>query len=453
MWLLLSALALCGMPALCADVCNGLPAEAAKGLQYWLDSAENPPPVSFRVSVKHGGPAFRITVRSRLRELSDNPVVAGYIEVARCRDAKQLQSLPIMADQPINFGRTFHVEDLNFDGYLDFSVLTEFAAKFVSRSYWVYDPASGLFVENDLTRKLGENCLGSEWHGGCWKASEIDFDQNTREIRAHYLPGFAVCSLSSTDYGGDRYRVNNNHLILIHKEEVTSDNCKVTYSDLAGGTMRVTGIRRFTAPPPSVEAPPSQSPNSREPPSPISGVLLYERPLDPNQQGLFSNTGGQVGGSQFVFPDTVDITGIRWYGYYTCRINPVGTSPVFNVSFLPDSGGLPVSEPIYSRQVQARVSETTARVISDPAFAVNYEVYVYTIDALPPLSIPAGRRTWISISAAPSSCEWLWNRGSAGDTGTSAWGASEGSRVSRWTQLSDNLAFALYGRKIGTVAH
>jgi len=174
-------------------------------------------------------------------------VHAGDIEVARCQDGKQLQSLPVMAWQPINFGRSFHVEDLNFDGYLDFSVLTEFAGKFRSRSYWVYDPGSGLFVENELTRKLGENCLGSEWHSGCWKAYQIDFDQNKREIRAHYMLGFAVCPISSTDYSGDRYRVKHNRLILIHREEVTSDNCKVTYSDLISGTMRVTQVLRFDA--------------------------------------------------------------------------------------------------------------------------------------------------------------------------------------------------------------
>jgi len=150
-----------------------------------------------------------------------------------------------MAWQPLNFGDSFEALDINFDGYRDLSVLTDFAGKFTSRSYWVYDPRSGIFVENELTRKLGENCLGSEWHGGCWKASQIDFDQNEREIRTYYMLPFAVCRIA--DYSGDRYIVKNNQLILIHKEEVTSDNCKVTYSDLVNGTMRVTQVLRFDA--------------------------------------------------------------------------------------------------------------------------------------------------------------------------------------------------------------
>jgi hypothetical protein len=250
MLLRLSLLALFGMSTLWADVCGGLPADAPKGLEYWPDVADNPPPLSFRVSVKPDGPAFRITVRTVSFDWRNNKgrlVHAGDIEVARCQDGNHLQSLPITASQPLNFARSFHVEDLNFDGYLDFSVLAEFAGRFRSRSYWVYDPGSGLFVENELTRKLGENCLGSEWHGACWKASHIDFDQNKREIRTYYILDSAVCPISSTDYSGDRYRVKDNRLILLHKEEVTSDNCKVTYSDLIGGTMRVTQILRFDA--------------------------------------------------------------------------------------------------------------------------------------------------------------------------------------------------------------
>src|SRR5579863_1587891 len=181
MWRLVSVLALCGMPALRADVCSGLPTGDPKALNFWGAAETLPPPASFQLSVKQGGPAFRITVRpiwqlSAGRVLSDDDH-AGEIEVARCEDGMQLQVLPILAaGQSIDFGASFHADDINFDGYLDFSVLTEFAGKFKSRSYWVYDPGSGLFVENELTRELSENCLGPDWHGGCWKAANIDFD-------------------------------------------------------------------------------------------------------------------------------------------------------------------------------------------------------------------------------------------------------------------------------------
>ncbi len=170
MWWLLSVLALCGMPALRADVCDGLQAGPPQGSEL----VESNLVLSFKLSVGPGGPAFRITVRPLWQRNAGGVILgddghAGDIEVAHCQDGKPLQVLRVTAEQAINFGATFHAEDINFDGYLDFSVLTEFAAKWGSRSYWVYDPASGLFAENELTRELSENCLGPGWHGGCLK--------------------------------------------------------------------------------------------------------------------------------------------------------------------------------------------------------------------------------------------------------------------------------------------
>jgi hypothetical protein len=461
MWRLFSVLTLCGIPLLRADVCGGLPASPPNDSDMWRPY-ESP---SFQLSVKPGGSAFRITVRPLWQLNADGRAVvdthAGDIEVVRCQDGEQLQVLPITADQPINFGATFHADDINFDGYLDFSVLTEFAAKFGSRSYWVYDPGSGLFVENELTRELSENCLGAAWHRGCWKAAHIGFDQNKREIRADYIPSFAACAPNG--YSGDRYRVQDNRLILVHKEELTRDNCTLTYSDLIGGTMRVTRVLRFNRAPginaadPSRKAPPSQSPdpqppNSRELVASVGGDVLYEHALDDHQQGLFSNARErrQVGAGQFVLSDKVFVTGIRWYGYYTCNINPDGISPAFDVRFYPDKDGLPASQPIYSAGVEAHVARTTASVVPDPASGVDFQVYAYTVDLPGPLTIPAGQPMWISISAEPSTCEWLWDRGSSADSGISVSGISGNNGFSRWTQLKDSLAFALYGRKFGT---
>jgi hypothetical protein len=445
------------MPALCADVCGGLPTGDSKALNFWGATDKLPPPASFQLSVKRGGPAFRITVRPLAFDLKGNGIAvhAGDIEVARCQDGKQLQVLPILAWQPIDFGASFHADDINFDGYLDFSVLTEFASKFGSRSYWVYDPGSRLFVENELARKLGENCLGSEWHGGCWKASQIDIDQNKREIRTYYIPPFCPCS--PTGYSGDRYGVKNNRLILVHKEELAEDSCKLTYSDLVGGTMRVTEIWHFephVQPPgaPPSPSPDAQSPNSREPAPPVRGDLLYQRPLDGEQEGLSSNTTTdqrrqQVGADQFVMPNAVIITAVRWYGY-RCHGDP-GISQAFDISFFSDKEGLPAGEPIYTTKVEARINETKTKI-------GDSEVYVYTADALPPLSIPAGRRTWVLISQGVANCYFLWNRSSSvdGEAGVAGFdNAVDNDRFSNWLHLKDHLAFALYGRKIEPVAH
>jgi hypothetical protein len=205
----------------------------------------------------------------------------------------------------------------------------------------------------------------------------------------------------------------------------------------AAGTLCCCGYNRMQAP---VQKPPS-------PPSQLNVELLYERPLDSRQEGVFSNKGKdqheQVGAGQFVFPGAVTITGIRWYGYYNCIFNPVGTSPLFDISFLPDIDGLPAAEPLYARQIPVHVTETKASV-PRPPFG-DQEVYVYTVDSLPPISIPAGRGMWISISQAPFFCEWLWDRSSSVDGQISATGISENGRFSKWSRLKDDLAFSLYG--------
>jgi hypothetical protein len=123
--------------------------------------------------------------------------------------------------------------------------LTEFAAGWWSRSYWVYDPGSGLFAENELTRGLRELAV-----------SKIDVDSKKHEVSTRgEVCAMCGCSGMTPDQGGDvnRYRVENNRLILIRKQEhaqIASREgvfqfCTVTVSDLVGGTMRLTSVRRF----------------------------------------------------------------------------------------------------------------------------------------------------------------------------------------------------------------
>jgi hypothetical protein len=145
MWLRLSVFALCGMPALWADACDGLPTHPPEGRggfpQTYYDKPP-PPASSFQFSVKPGGPAFSITIRTFPSVKVDGPAifkpvappgsgwpdngdVVGDIEVARCQDGKRLQLLPIMNGDSYNFAETFQANDIDFDGYLDFSVLSD----------------------------------------------------------------------------------------------------------------------------------------------------------------------------------------------------------------------------------------------------------------------------------------------------------------------------------------
>jgi hypothetical protein len=227
-----------GSLPLCAQVCNGLPSGPGDISKY----SDKPVTTVFQMSVKSGGPVFRITVRPLLYSYQREPVQAADIEIASCQDGKHIQVLQIKAWQPINFGATFVAQDINFDGYNDFSVLSEYAAKYGSRSYWVYDPRSESFTESALTRELSENCLGREWHGGCWKADAINFDSSKREINVHYLIGVGECGSPV-----DRYRVQGDRLVVVHKEilEMNPEKCTITVSDLTRSRMRVTAVHRF----------------------------------------------------------------------------------------------------------------------------------------------------------------------------------------------------------------
>lgn len=234
----LSVLLLVGSLPLAAQTCDHLRAEPSDGSNFLV----KPVTEAYRVSVAPGGPAFRVTIRPLLDHIETPLVHAGDIEIARCEDGTPVQVLPIRAHQPIHFAATFAARDINFDGYVDISVISEFAAKYTSRSYWVYDPHAERFVENELTRELSENCLGKAWHGGCWRANTIDFDSLRHEITAHYLIGVGNCGMPA-----DRYRVEGGRLVVVHQEvlEMSPDQCTVTISDRSAGTMRITAVHHF----------------------------------------------------------------------------------------------------------------------------------------------------------------------------------------------------------------
>ena len=137
-----------------------------------------------------------------------------------------LQLLTIMASQPINFPATFATSDVNFDGYLDFSVLAEFGGTFGAQSWWIYDPASGRFVQNELTRQLRK--LGNNGY---------HLDPKKHEISIEGL--LAVCPALV-----DRYRLEGDRLVETGCQN-SETVCTVTDSDLRDETMHRTGQRRF----------------------------------------------------------------------------------------------------------------------------------------------------------------------------------------------------------------
>ena len=105
------------------------------------------------------------------------------------------------------------------------------------------------FIQNELTHDLrcGSVAVTSKYGGACLVAAFIDFDPEKREISRRYFGG-AMGGCPNTGEGkGERYRVENNRLLLIHKQDFEREPqpCTVTEWDLIGGTTRVTKVRRY----------------------------------------------------------------------------------------------------------------------------------------------------------------------------------------------------------------
>jgi hypothetical protein len=146
-----------------------------------------------------------------------------------------------MSDAAINFGATFLAEDINFDGYLDFSIVTAFGSKFGRRTYWIYDPDSDRFIQNELTREFGE--LGT---------NEYHLDSKNHELSVENIMAGCPRLIS-------RFHIEDNHLVKVHEEAGTQFikdgsvksslppgvRCTVTYRDLVDGRMRITKVRHF----------------------------------------------------------------------------------------------------------------------------------------------------------------------------------------------------------------
>ena len=193
------------------------------------------------------------------------------------------------------------------------------------------------------------------------------------------------------------------------------------------------------------------------PPAPVKLELQLELPPDIHQEGLFSNTPktrSQVGAVQFSLSEATLIAAIHWYGYYECLVSSYEGLPSFEVRVFADKDGLPGPEPIEVRTVASRVNRTGIEVPRPPE---SRGVYGYTAEFSPPLSIPAGQRTWIVISQAgpekQGQCQWLWSRSSSVLDAPSASGIAAGGRFSDWSRLrptlpggGDHLAFSLYGQ-------
>ena len=134
-------------------------------------------------------------------DTSNEPKHVGRIEISRKGSAGRPQVIELWSF--VHVSRIFeslHAQDVNFDGYQDIGVLSGHGAKWGSYAYWLFDPTSGRFITNRLTRELSR--LG---------AHERHLDPKSRTIKLEYLTlGEAPVS--------DTYRIGKNRLTLVEAQ-------------------------------------------------------------------------------------------------------------------------------------------------------------------------------------------------------------------------------------------
>jgi hypothetical protein len=174
-----------------------------------------------------------------------------------------------------------------------------------------------------------------------------------------------------------------------------------------------------------------------------AGIIYQQALLNSGDAGPFSELDGQQSADNFTLSSAATVGGAEWFGSYL-NLNrlPAGTTSVsFHVRFFQDSGGTPLTNPFYDRAVSATVTDTG---MLSPS---GTELYQFSADSLPPVTIPGGAQTWVSIVESDASTpvnNWEWAdsaRTTQDGVGTrfsdgASWGVDTGDD-------RDNLAFTL----------
>ena len=131
----------------------------------------------------------------------------GRVEVCKQGSSVPFQTIEFNAYPDVSLWiSNFHILDVNFDGYADLGALYDFGAKFGSYQFWIFDPKSQRFVQNQLTDELREI-----------RANDDVFDPASKTIHSQYLN-------FNEGVIGETYQVSDDHLVLIEVEERVKDD-------------------------------------------------------------------------------------------------------------------------------------------------------------------------------------------------------------------------------------
>jgi hypothetical protein len=186
---------------------------------------ERIPPFVKTVELHSGLPPLEIRVIPATA--SEDPAAPlGRVEISRRGEPKPFQTIVVTGEgYPVHL--TFsEFEDANFDGYTDLLLGNAGGAKWGGYAIYFYDPRSGTFVQNGLSREMSERLRGND----------LRFHRATGEIEVDRLVfGCQEQPVVET------FVIKGNHLRQTGQEDLVhgKDGCyRVTRKILPGGAMR-----------------------------------------------------------------------------------------------------------------------------------------------------------------------------------------------------------------------
>src|SRR5262245_65789955 len=133
------------------------------------------------VKIHPNGPVYtlRTIVNSQAEhcKLDGEACLVGWIRVYTQGAAVPLQTIEFRTRADVSwFAKGPHIEDVNFDGYQDISVVDEVAGKWGSDQYRLFDPTTGRFVKSVLANELT-----------ALRHNELVFDSTTKQIHTSHF--------------------------------------------------------------------------------------------------------------------------------------------------------------------------------------------------------------------------------------------------------------------------
>jgi hypothetical protein len=153
---------------------------------------------------------------------SSDEVNIKTIEIQRDNESQPMQiietsAIPMITDDYV----AFKIEDLNFDGYKDISLMRFTALVNAQYIYWLFDPKKGTFVHNEQFSQM----ITSPW--------EIDPEN-------HFI--LSYWQWNAVHQGTNYYKIIDNQPVLVRQEEeifLSEDVIKVRVHERVGDEMKI----------------------------------------------------------------------------------------------------------------------------------------------------------------------------------------------------------------------